>query len=175
MAAELQKALTIFIHLPNSKLAQVGRPGAVVGTDPGIEVSKEKDWFLLRYGRDQCAKVVIEFFLRFRRGGERWCISADEADQARCCLKLDPEHPLGPLCRWYDGTQQLGPDGEANAMLSNLFRRFALPEECEVFLSDAARGRESCLLEGDNIHVEPAQFVVDHSGFASIIHSLQII
>lgn len=42
MTAHLEEALAIFIHLASSKVSKARRPGALVGANPGVEVTEDE-------------------------------------------------------------------------------------------------------------------------------------
>lgn len=46
VTAELLE-LSIFVQLPNSKVAHVGWPRAEISNNSGVKLSKEEDWLLL--------------------------------------------------------------------------------------------------------------------------------
>ena len=166
--------LPFLLHLPHSKLAQAGWPTAVRSTISGIEIPKDEQRLLQRNFADGSTKFVKELVLCFWGGGQWWCIGADAANQSSQCLKLKLQQPFSSLCGWYYGANQTAPNGEAHTMLSDLIRQLLLPEEWEILVPDASEGRESCFLEGDDVHPQPAQSVADYCSLVNVAHFFQI-
>ena len=61
----LVTTLTIFIYISYSKVAQTSWPRAVVSTNPGANVTKDKHRFLRWNFADGSTEVVIEPILQF--------------------------------------------------------------------------------------------------------------
>ena len=64
VAAQLEQALPVLIHLPYSKLTNPGWPGVVISTHSGVDVTRDKQRF--RDSVNGSVKVVVELVLDFR-------------------------------------------------------------------------------------------------------------
>ena len=129
VTAELKMMLSILIYPANTELAWEQWPTAVIGTNPGIELSKNEEWLLLKYSADSCKRyIIIKLILYFRGGCQYRSISTDETDQSCHCLKSQPEYSFGSLCGWHNMVKEYIPHSKTNAMLSRLILQLSMPE-----------------------------------------------
>ena len=80
--AELQKPLSIFVHLPYPLVSKAQGPRFVVCTYSGIEVAQKGKLLGVGDVADDGRKVFIELIFSFRRGCESRCIGAYEVERA---------------------------------------------------------------------------------------------
>ena len=80
--AELQKPLSIFVHLPCPVVTKARGPRFVVCTYSGVEVAQKGE--LLGVGDiadDEC-KVFVKLVFDFRRSSESWCVGTYKVERA---------------------------------------------------------------------------------------------
>ena len=80
--AELQKPLSIFVHLPNPLVSKARGPRFVVCTYSGIEVTQKGKLLGVGDVADDGRKVFVELVFDFRRSCESWCVGAYKVERA---------------------------------------------------------------------------------------------
>jgi len=87
VGAQFKKALSIVIGLSDTEVTKAGRPGLMVRAHSRIEITQKKEMFITWDTLDYSFKVVIEFILGFRSGGQGWSINTDEGGWAIAGVK----------------------------------------------------------------------------------------
>ena len=59
VAAELEVALSILVHLPNAVVTQTGWPGAVVCANSGVEITKDKHGLWVKHVTDDYGELIV--------------------------------------------------------------------------------------------------------------------
>ena len=65
VAAELEEALSILVHLPNAVVTQVGWPEAMACAISGVEIAENEQRLLWRHIADDSAELIVEPVLCF--------------------------------------------------------------------------------------------------------------
>ena len=61
VAAELEEALSILVHLPSAVVTQTGWPGAVVRTtNSGVEIVENEQRLLWRHIADDSGELIVD-------------------------------------------------------------------------------------------------------------------
>ena len=76
VGTELKEALAVPVKLDYAKMADAARPGVMVGTQLGVEVSKQEQVFLGRDLLDLRLQLFVELVLDLRCAAERGGVDA---------------------------------------------------------------------------------------------------